>query len=39
MMNYALGYYTPPVPADEEVGILPPEFVLGRKPRKARKFA
>lgn len=39
MMNYALGYYTPPVPAGEEVGILPPEFVLGRKPRKARKFA
>ncbi len=39
MMNYALGYYTPPVPAGEEAGILPPEFVLGRKPRKARKFA
>jgi ectoine hydroxylase-related dioxygenase (phytanoyl-CoA dioxygenase family) len=39
MMNYALGYYTPPVAASEEAGILPPEFALGRKPRKARKFA
>ncbi len=39
MMNYALGYFTPPVSADEESGILPPEFALGRRPRKSRKPA
>lgn len=39
MMNYALGYFTPPVPASEEAGIRPPEFALGRKPRKDRKLA
>ena len=39
MMNYALGYFTPPVPASEEAGIRPPEFALGHRPRKARKLS
>ena len=38
MMNYALGYFTPPVPASQEAGIQPPEFALGRRPRKMRKL-
>ena len=39
MMNYALGYFTPPVAADQEIGLRPPEFALGRRPRKPRRFA
>jgi hypothetical protein len=38
MMNYALGYFTPPVAADQEIGLRPPEFALGRRPRKPRRF-
>ena len=38
MMNYALGYFTPPVPASQEAGTQPPEFALGRRPRKTRKL-
>jgi len=34
MPNYALGYYTEPDGAPEIGDILPPEFVLGRRPRK-----
>ena len=36
MMSYALGYFTPPDPTKGESGIRPPEFVLGRRPRKNR---
>ena len=38
MMNYALGYFTPPVAAEQEIGLRPPEFALGRRPRKPRRF-
>lgn len=38
MMNYALGYFTPPVAADQEIGLRPPEFALGRRPRKEGRF-
>lgn len=38
MMNYALGYFTPPVAANREIGLRPPEFALGRQPRKPRRF-
>ncbi len=37
MMSYALGYFTPPDPAGGESGLRPPEFALGRSPRKDRK--
>ena len=37
MMSYALGYFTPPDPAGGESGLRPPEFALGRSPRKERK--
>ena len=30
MGSYALGYYTPPLPAGEGPEIVPPEFALGR---------
>ena len=33
MPNYALGYYTEPEGMPEAGDILPPEFVLGRRPR------
>ena len=36
MMSYALGYFTPPDPASGQSGIRPPEFALGRRPRKNR---
>ncbi|XOV90365.1 MAG: phytanoyl-CoA dioxygenase family protein [Pseudomonadota bacterium] len=36
MGNYALGYYSNPVPAPgDSAGILPPEFAVGAKPRQA----
>jgi ectoine hydroxylase-related dioxygenase (phytanoyl-CoA dioxygenase family) len=38
MMSDALGYFTPPVAADQESGLLPPEFALGRRPRKEGRF-
>ncbi len=37
MMSYALGYFTPPDPEGGESGLRPPEFALGRSPRKERK--
>jgi hypothetical protein len=30
MGSYALGYFTPPLPAGEGPEIVPPEFALGR---------
>ena len=36
MANYALGYYTDP--AGEIGEVLPPEFALGRKPRKETRI-
>jgi hypothetical protein len=39
MGNYALGYYSEPNPeAGKARDVLPPEFVLGRKPRTDSKF-
>ncbi len=37
MMSYALGYFTPPGPAQAESGLRPPECALGRRPRKNRR--
>ena len=34
--NYALGYYSDPDPAAENVDILAPERALGRRPRRGR---
>ena len=31
MGSYALGYYTPPLPAGEGPEVVPPEFALGVK--------
>lgn len=31
MASYALGYYTPPLPAGEGPGLVPPEYALGRR--------
>ena len=39
MGNYALGYYSEPRPDGEKFrDVMPPEFVLGRKPRPDSKF-
>ena len=39
MGNYALGYYSVPRPDGEKFrDVMPPEFVLGRKPRPDSKF-
>ncbi len=35
--NYALGYYSDPESVAGSTDILPPEFVLGRKPNRAEK--
>ncbi len=37
MMSYALGYFTPPDLAQGESSLRPPEFALGRRPRKNRR--
>jgi ectoine hydroxylase-related dioxygenase (phytanoyl-CoA dioxygenase family) len=36
--NYALGYYSDPNLADAHNDVLPPEKVLGRKPREGLRF-
>ena len=38
MMGDALGYFTPPLAAEQEAGLLPPELALGRQPRKEGRF-
>ncbi len=39
MGNYALGYYSKPSFEDNAIrDVIPPEFVLGRKPRKLSSF-
>ena len=37
--NYALGYYSDPESTTPGLDILPPEFALGRKPRKGQGFS
>lgn len=37
--NYALGYYSDPDATEPGRDILPPEFALGRKPRKGQGFS
>ncbi len=40
MANYALGYYSSPAPLDADVpDTLPPELVLGRRPRDKLKYS
>jgi ectoine hydroxylase-related dioxygenase (phytanoyl-CoA dioxygenase family) len=40
MANYALGYYSDPrEPGEGKLDTLPPEFVLGRRPREKLKFS
>ena len=40
MANYALGYYSSPQPLGADLpDTLPPELVLGRKPRDKLKYA
>jgi hypothetical protein len=39
MGNYALGYYSrPDLEGEGPRDVIPPEFVLGRKPRPESKF-
>jgi ectoine hydroxylase-related dioxygenase (phytanoyl-CoA dioxygenase family) len=37
--NYALGYYSDPEATEPGRDILPPEFALGRKPRRGQGFS
>jgi ectoine hydroxylase-related dioxygenase (phytanoyl-CoA dioxygenase family) len=40
MANYALGYFSSPVPLSADLpDTLPPELALGRKPRDALKYS
>lgn len=40
MANYALGYFSSPRPlGDNTLDTLPPEFVLGRRPREKLKYS
>ena len=38
MGSYALGYFTPPLPAGEGPEVVPPEFALGRKLEEGSQF-
>ena len=38
MGSYALGYYTPPLPAGEGPEVVPPEFALGKMDANAAQF-
>lgn len=38
MGSYALGYYTPPLPAGQGPEVVPPEFALGRTDAAAAQF-
>lgn len=38
MGSYALGYYTPPLPAGEGPEVVPPEFALGKLDANAAQF-
>lgn len=38
MGSYALGYYTPPLPAGEGPEVVPPEYVLGRTQADGSQF-
>ena len=38
MGSYALGYYTPPLPAGQGPEVVPPEFALGKMDADAAQF-
>ena len=38
MGSYALGYYTPPLPAGQGPEVVPPEFALGKMDASAAQF-
>ncbi|PKQ00135.1 MAG: phytanoyl-CoA dioxygenase, partial [Alphaproteobacteria bacterium HGW-Alphaproteobacteria-12] len=38
MGSYALGYYTPPLPAGQGPEVVPPEFALGKMDAAASQF-
>ena len=38
MGSYALGYYTPPLPAGEGPELVPPDFALGKMDGTSAQF-